>query len=163
MKAKVVKSSPGVMSEFSYKGHDGWVHGFLSNGFIATDGTCVEIPYQAAKAKNPKDVKRILTCKKPFGLGGAKRLGRKIKYRDDWEEVKFQVMARLVTAKFLNHPELAKRLLETGDAKLIEGNTWHDNIWGNCTCGRPECSATGLNWLGQILMTVREALRQTRG
>jgi predicted NAD-dependent protein-ADP-ribosyltransferase YbiA (DUF1768 family) len=68
-------------------------------------------------------------------------------------------MLVLVLRKFLDHPELAAELLETGEALLIEGNTWHDQIWGDCRCGRPECAEPGLNLLGQILMSVREMVR----
>ena len=159
---KVVESNPGVIDHFSIQTEDGWSHTYLSNGYIEPDGTFVEREYQAAKAKDDKSASKILACEKPFGPGGAKRLGREVELRSDWDEVKFQIMMRLVMTKFLDHPELAKQLLATGDALLIEGNSWHDNIWGNCRCGRPECSEPGLNWLGYILMAVRESLRRRR-
>jgi ribA/ribD-fused uncharacterized protein len=155
-----------TITEFSTKTADGWVHSFLSNGFIEPDGSFVEREYQAAKAADPEDAARIMDCAKPFGEDGAKRLGRAVEVRADWEEIKYQTMSHWVMAKFLDHPELAQILLATGDALLIEGNTWHDNTWGNCVCGsrdRPNCVLPGDNWLGQILMTVREALRQTQG
>jgi predicted NAD-dependent protein-ADP-ribosyltransferase YbiA (DUF1768 family) len=47
---------------------------------------------------------------------------------------------------------LADRLLLTGDEELIEGNYWHDHIWG-------VCDGTGTNWLGKILMEIRDELR----
>lgn len=156
---KVVQTNPGVIDQFSIKTEDGWYDTYLSNGHIEPDGTFVEREYQAAKANNLKDATIILASEKPFGPSGAKRLGREVKIRPDWDEVKFQVMTRLVMAKFADHSELAKQLLATGDTLLIEGNTWHDNIWGDCRCGRAECSDPGLNWLGHILMVVREALR----
>ncbi len=155
-----------AITQFSFKAGDKWRHTFLSNGYIEPDGSFVEREYQAAKAADPADAERILACAKPFGEGGAKRLGQSIRVRTDWEEIKYQTMVRLILAKFLDHPELAQQLLETGDALLVEGNTWHDNTWGNCVCGsrdRPACVAWGDNWLGQILMNVREALRQTQG
>jgi len=159
---KVVESNPGVIDQFSIKTEDGWFDTCLSNGYIEPDGTFVEREYQAAKANNPEDAAKIIACKKPFGSGGAKQLGHKVELRPDWDEVKYQVMMRLVMKKFRDHPELAEKLLATGDALLVEGNTWHDNIWGNCTCGKPECLNPGLNWLGHILMAVREALRQSK-
>ena len=58
----------------------------------------------------------------------AKRLGRRIELRSDWEEVKFDVMYQVCRAKFLQNPELAKMLIETGDAELVEGNTWGDQV-----------------------------------
>lgn len=157
---KVVESHQGVIDQFSYRMGGNWEHCYLSNGFIEPDGSFVEREYQAAKALHESDAAKILACDHPFGKGGAKRLGREIEMRPDWDDVRYRVMARLVMRKFLDHPDLADKLLATGDSLLVEGNTWHDNIWGDCRCGRPECQATGLNWLGLILMAVREALRQ---
>jgi predicted NAD-dependent protein-ADP-ribosyltransferase YbiA (DUF1768 family) len=39
--------------------------------------------------------------------------------------------------------------------ELVERNHWHDNFWGDCTCGAPACTATGRNALGRALMRVR--------
>jgi predicted NAD-dependent protein-ADP-ribosyltransferase YbiA (DUF1768 family) len=67
-------------------------------------------------------------------------------------------MYSLVRGKF-QWPDLQKKLLDTGDAYLEEGNTWHDNTWGNCKCDR--CARyQGENRLGQILMQVREEARR---
>lgn len=82
----------------------------------------------------------------------AKRRGRRIALRADWEEVKFSEMLAIVTAKFEQHPELAEKLLATGDEPLEEGNTWGDRTWG--TVG-----GSGKNLLGKILMQVRDKLR----
>lgn len=162
---KVVQEKTGVFEQFSTKIGNEWVHSFLSNGHIEPDGTFVEREYQAAKAAREEDAALILACEKPFGPDGCKKLGRSVELRPDWDQVKFQVMTRLVMAKFKDHPELAEGLLATRDDLLVEGNTWHDNIWGDCRCNRPdhpECKEPGLNWLGQILMCVREALRQSK-
>ena len=44
--------------------------------------------------------------------------------------------------------------LATGGAVLVEGNTWHDNYWGCCTCSR--CAGRrGRNNLGRLLMKLR--------
>jgi hypothetical protein len=56
--------------------------------------------------------------------------------------------------------ELRKKLLATGDATLIEGNYWHDNYWGVCTC--ENCVSNGIvgrNRLGTLLMKVREEIK----
>jgi N-glycosidase YbiA len=73
--------------------------------------------------------------------------------REDWETVKDDIMRRAVLAKFEQHPEIAKVLLETGDEDLIE-NTTKDHYWG---CGS---SGTGKNMLGIILMETRTILRE---
>lgn len=84
----------------------------------------------------------------------SKRMGRQVQLRPDWEQVKTQVMEEVVRAKFTQNPDLAARLLATGDALLVEGNTWGDVCWGVDTrTGRGE------NRLGVILMKVRDELR----
>ncbi|MCD7839046.1 MAG: NADAR family protein [Erysipelotrichaceae bacterium] len=55
-------------------------------------------------------------------LTKAKRAGRKVKLRTDWEDVKLNIMKELIMIKFQN-PLLKEKLLNTGDALLIEGNT----------------------------------------
>lgn len=49
--------------------------------------------------------------------------------RPDWEDVKVDIMLGLLRQKF-QHPELGAKLLATGDAYLVEGNTWGDTFWG---------------------------------
>jgi len=82
----------------------------------------------------------------------AKRLGRSVELRSDWEQIKDEVMEDIVRAKFTQSEELKNKLLATGDEELIEANTWNDTYWGVCR-GR------GLNKLGKILMKVREELK----
>lgn len=72
--------------------------------------------------------------------------------RADWEEVKDDIMRKAVLAKFEQHPEIARILLETGNQDLIE-NTTKDHYWG---CGS---TGTGKNMLGIILMETRDILR----
>ena len=81
----------------------------------------------------------------------AKRLGRRVKLRSDWELIKSQMMYAVVKAKFQQNPLLKKKLLDTGKATLIEGNTWGDRYWG-------QVNGEGKNMLGKILMRVREEL-----
>ncbi len=87
----------------------------------------------------------------------AKRLGRSVTLRSDWEAVKVGIMAEIVQAKFTQHADLADLLCATGDKTLIEGNDWGDCIWGyDVNLKRGE------NHLGRILMDVRAQLRQER-
>lgn len=85
----------------------------------------------------------------------AKRLGRRVKLRSDWESVKVDIMTDLVRIKFLQNPDLKKKLLATGDEILIEGNWWNDQFWG-------VCKGEGQNYLGRILMMIRKELRDDR-
>jgi ribA/ribD-fused uncharacterized protein len=116
----------------------------------------VEAAYQSEKCANPEDRARFcnLTAK------DAKALGKKVKIRSDWEQVKRQTMYELVFCKFENVHYFQTLLLKTGHTQLIEGNLWHDNYWGDCTCGCLRCQAKGQNQLGEILMKVRSALRE---
>lgn len=131
---------------------------FLSNFYPTTValGTLVwpsaEHAYQAAKSQNPHDWKDVMECVSP---GAAKRMGRHITMRPDWHEIRLEVMEEIVLAKFSQNPVLATRLIETGDAPLIEGNHWGDTYWG-------VCRGVGQNHLGKILMNVREDLKIER-
>jgi len=111
-----------------------------------------EAAYHAQKSDD-RDVKTEFMFLNP---SEAKRLGRRVKMRDGFEDIKVSIMQEVVACKFMQNPELLKALQDTGDAYLLEGNTWHDNFWGSCNCGRKSCSAPGKNMLGKVLMQIRE-------
>ena len=135
---------------------------FLSNFHpsMITDGNewfpTVEHYFQAAKTETMEEYKAIAAALTP---GEAKRLGRHIKLRSDWEEVKDQVMLDALRKKFAIL-KLREKLLATGDEELVEGTTWHDNVWGNCTCDQCK-DIPGQNRLGKMLMQVREEIRSS--
>ena len=83
----------------------------------------------------------------------AKKAGRRVSLRKDWEDVKIDIMYEICKAKFTQNEELGRKLLETGDVELVEGNDWNDRIWG-------KVNGVGANNLGRILMRIREELRQ---
>jgi len=115
----------------------------------------VEHAYQAAKTLELAEREKIRGASTP---GLARKMGRKVAKRPDWPDLKVDLMRDLVRQKFEGQRDLKKSLLATGDAELVEGNTWHDNFWGNCRCAR--CASTpGQNWLGRILMDVRRHLQ----
>ncbi len=89
---------------------------------------CVENAYQAAKSLD-SEVRMSFIY---ITAGQAKRLGREIKIRDDWDKVKNDVMYELIHQKFFKNAELRKKLLDTNDDKIVEGNYWHDTYWGVC-------------------------------
>lgn len=125
-------------------------HRFLSNFYpsiIKMGGhvyDTVEHAYQAAKCVDEAQRLMIRDATTP---SVAKKLGRNVVMGDDWEEAKIDVMRKLLTMKF-KHEYLAKQLVDTGDAHLIEGNTWGDTFWG-------VCNGVGENHLGRLLMEVR--------
>ena len=80
----------------------------------------------------------------------AKRLGRKVKLRGDWESVKVDIMEMLLRQKFAD-PALREQLLNTKDSMLIEGNNHGDTFWG-------VCKGEGQNQLGRLLMKIRQEI-----
>lgn len=146
--------------------------GFLSHFFpaeIALDGLTwrsAEHYYQAQKSDDPAYREAIRTAVSP---GMAKRLAappgapRRISAqswfrkhgvlpRDDWHQVKLDIMRRADRAKFTQHGELSALLLDTGDATLVEDSPY-EAFWGTGTDG------LGENWAGRVLMEVRAELR----
>ena len=128
---------------------------FLSNFYpveIKLDGIVypnAESAFQAQKTLDVEERRNFSMLKNPIQ---AKRLGRKVKLRDDWEEVKLDIMTEIVSQKFLQHPHLIEMLLQTGDEELVEGNKWGDRFWG-------VCKGKGENHLGKILMKIRDAYK----
>lgn len=114
--------------------------------------------FQAMKTLDEDERLEISRCLTP---GRAKRMGRRVALRPDWESVKEDVMFEALCLKFADE-QLADWLLETGDSILVEGTTWHDNEWGNCSC--PKCAhIEGKNKLGKLLMKVRDMIKEERG
>lgn len=112
----------------------------------------VEHAYQAAKATNHDDFCRVANCETP---GKAKKVGRNIQMNEYFESNKLDIMLNLIRWKFETNTLLRDALLNTGDAELIEGNTWGDTYWG-------VCGGKGMNHLGRILMLVRKELKELR-
>ena len=110
-------------------------HRFLSNFYPAPvefEGITyptVEHAYQAAKTENPLWRVIILGCET---AGEAKRCGRKVPLRKNWNRVRQAVMTNLIWQKFSKHEHLKQKLLATGVQPLIEGNAWGDTFWGVC-------------------------------
>lgn len=109
--------------------------------------------FQAMKSLKEDERKMIAAAPTP---GKAKRLGRAVTLRSDWETIKYDIMLMGLRLKFCDK-DLREKLRATGDEYLIEGNWWHDNTWGDCSCER--CKATrGRNELGRLLMQVRNEI-----
>ena len=132
--------------------------GFLSNMHPAAfewDGRTYrnsEAAFQSAKSLDPAVRDRFSEM---TGFV-AKREGKKVQLRRDWERVKDEIMMEIVRAKFSQNPDLLKKLIGTGDMELVEGNAWHDTYWGV-----DAATGEGENHLGIILMCVRAELGGT--
>jgi hypothetical protein len=138
-----------VINEFS--GEYRWLSNFWACK-VSHDGilySSVEHAFQAAKTLDFAKRWEISQLEKP---GEAKRAGRQVVLRPDWEQIKDRVMMELVLHKFAFNADLKHKLLATGNIPLVEGNTWNDTYWGICL-------GKGENKLGRILMAVRDRLR----
>lgn len=135
---------------------------YLSNFFIEPDGTHVEGEYQRAKCRVSWERDRFhlppfagsnkLRQEMPMmSPDHCKRQGLTVHLREDWEDVKVDIMLFYVTKKFKDHPQLAEQLRQTRGLYLEETNHWRDTFWG-------VCNGKGLNMLGAILMQVRDEL-----
>lgn len=108
-----------------------------------------EAAFQAQKCKREEDRDAFAE----MTAAESKKAGRSVDLREDWEEIKYDVMKKMVNTKFWFNPELRDKLLATGDAYLEEGNTWGDTYWGTV-------NGVGENNLGKILMEVRDGIRK---
>lgn len=104
----------------------------------------VEHAYQAAKTLDPEQRRKISLAQ---SAKDAKRLGREVTVRPDWDFVKEAIMYELLELKF-SDPTLMAKLQDTGDRTLIEGNWWRDYFWG-------VCNGRGQNKLGRLQMLLR--------
>lgn len=129
---------------------------FLSNfsldpvRYQGIDYPTSEHAYQAQKVISEILKKEIASLKTPFE---AKQYGSTFKPKD-WYKRSIGIMYEIVKFKFIQNPDIRNRLIETGDLELIEGNHWHDTFWG-----KDDKTWKGENWLGKILMQVRDELR----
>lgn len=128
-------------------------YAFLSN-FYPCDVTyeglkfkSVESAFQAAKTPNIEDRKVFVN----LSARDAKKQGRSLMLRSDWEKIKESVMYKCLQSKFSNE-DWKKALIETYPNELVETNTWGDIYWG-------VYNKIGDNRLGKLLMQLRDELR----
>lgn len=123
---------------------------FWSEGYTFPS---MEHYFNAHKTLDEKQFDWVLKASSP---SQAKKRGRTVTLRPQWDQRwRYSVMMLGLRVKFRN-PELRELLDATGDAILVEGNTWHDNVWGVCRC--EGCGGKGKNMLGIFLMLTRDAL-----
>jgi len=125
----------------------------------------VEHYFQAQKAKEFGDdeiYKKMLDT--PSGKA-VKALGKKVKnfQKEVWDGKRLEIMMHGVKAKFVQHPELQKQLLETGDRQIGEADA-RDSFWGIGTSENTDKSVDPTKWkgqnrLGKILMALRDEFK----
>jgi ribA/ribD-fused uncharacterized protein len=140
------------MAITSFRGPDHFLSNFYPCFITVEDEVypTVENAYQASKTLD-EPTRRDFIYLTPMD---AKRYGKEITIRADWECIKLDVMEGLLKQKFKVGSDLAQKLMNTGEEELVEGNHWHDTYWGQCPLGNGE------NHLGKLLMKVRADLRR---
>ena len=108
--------------------------------------------FQAQKFDDDNYKERIRNTPDPKTAAHLGR-SRKVPIREDWEEIKDDVMRKAVSKKFQTHVGLRELLLSTGEERLVEAAPG-DYYWG---CG---ADGTGKNQLGLILEEVRKELKK---
>lgn len=111
-----------------------------------------EAAFQAQKVIDEKEQYKFIN----LNASQARKLGKTIVLREDWEEVKDNIMYEIVKRKFTINKELQQKLIDTKDEELVEGNWWHDTYWGV-----DSKTGIGKNKLGKILMKVREEVKSS--
>jgi ribA/ribD-fused uncharacterized protein len=166
----------------SFTGSYGWLSNFHRGNPFYLPGWQALMPtaehaYQACKARTGEQAHWVLDAP---SAQLAKSRGRQVDTHPDWDQRKKRIMLKILLAKFDNE-QLASWLVSTGDAQLIEGNTWGDTFWGAVPARNavvlhrpgpppiwqpdtekshdPDTWLAGWNWLGRELMMVREVLR----
>lgn len=132
---------------------------FLSNFYLVPGGIkykdmtfpTVENAYQAAKTN--EDVSAFTY----ISAAEAKKLGKVIPLRKDWETVKYQIMFDFLKQKFdkIKGYGMLYHKLQDVSGDIVETNTWHDNLWGACVCERCK-NKTKHNILGHMLSDIRD-------
>lgn len=132
---------------------------FLANGYpaeVSWEGLrypSAEAAFQASKTHDPQ-IRRSFTN---ATAEKARQRGSSLKPEETWEADKLEIMFRILEAKFRD-PDLAEKLLATGDAVLIAGGYGKDLFWGMDLYSR-----VGENHLGKLLMHLRDTLRAKEG
>lgn len=149
-----VTASPSVVRFDTYDGG----HPYLANDFpapITIDGSTFPTVEHAYWALATSDIEARERIANAATAHEARTIGQGVPLRPDWNVVRLAVMLRLVREKFRQHPDLATRLIATGDGRLINSVDL-SRYWGRSQQGR--------NWLGRILELVRaELVESTQG
>ncbi len=143
-----------MASEGSFRGENYYLSNFyeVPIEFQGIKYRSSEAAYQAQKCSTEEERIRF----SQLSSAEAKRLRDSFKPRQCWDDEKIQIMVEIVRAKFRQNPDLAERLLATGDEPLVERNSWGDTFWGT------DMDGNGENMLGRILMLIRKELMNER-
>src|SRR4051812_21703256 len=137
------QSPDPVINEF--RGEYEFLSNFYQGDTVQLDGIWYLTAEHAYQAEKTLDLEVRLAIAELDTPGKAKKYGRRIQLRDNWEEYKEVAMTRVLRAKFVAGSTLSYMLLLTGHRELVESNWWGDTYWG-------VCNGKGQNRLGHLLM-----------
>lgn len=113
----------------------------------------VEHAYQAIKFLQtaPEIAQQITDC---YSAHDAQKIAyaNKDKQRKDWDDVKLDIMEKLLRLKLEQNPYVKKKLLETGNLIICEDSP-KDSFWGI------GANRDGRNELGKLWMKLRSELQ----
>ncbi len=122
--------------------------------------SCAEAAFQAGKPRRPEVRAWLLAAPSPALLAMTAHILPTWEIASGWSQGRYDRMLRVVRAKFTQHADLAAILLSTGDARIAESARWDNDVnqrWGEVPDGKGGWK--GKNWLGEILMKVRDELK----
>jgi ribA/ribD-fused uncharacterized protein len=148
----------------------GWPSNWFYSPFVI-DGipyTCGEQWMMAEKARQFGDDQALHAILSTSSPREQKALGRDVRNYDDdvWMAVARDRLYVGLLEKFRQNPDLCRRLLDTGTDVIVEASPL-DRRWGiGLAKDHPDATHPsrwrGGNWLGEVLMRVRETLRAER-
>ena len=109
--------------------------------------------FYVAMKTNDLDLRKTIS---EHPLKGIKKFGSTFELREDWEDIKLEVMEYGLRYKFSKeNPNLRAKLIATGDEPIQEGNHWNDKFWGVYLP-----TGEGENHLGELVMKIREDIKK---
>lgn len=147
------------LCKFTYNGveYNSSEHAFQAAKFLHEHSTPQDIEYsEIIRNATTPNIARILALQKTGGgypwrlqlnIPIQQSIENGVTLREDWDDVKVQIMQDILLQKFTQNEHCKQTLLQTNHRILVE-NSPRDKFWGN-----------PLNMLGKTLMKVREIIR----
>lgn len=121
-----------------------------------------EQAFQYIKARRNNEPELAALILKAKLAKEVKKISKGISVKPEWDMYKEEVMARVIEAKFTQNELLARKLVETGDKRLIEATM--DKYWAAFATPTSNSIANGTwkgaNRLGILLTELRNELRR---
>ncbi len=132
--------------------HNGIIYPTVEHFYVAMkikEGQMIKTKYMTTE-----DCRQMIS--KMSSAASVKNLGKTFKIRSDWDNIKLKVMEWALNEKFKDK-DLSDLLVSTNGEEIVEGNYWHDNFFGICSC--KSCEGKGQNHLGKLLVSIREKIK----